>query len=526
MMTALTVRRAEFLMTLAYATDLATGHSRDFALRSCVLAMRLAEVAGHDTDMRRNVYHQALLRYIGCNADTHLLADFYGDEIALRQDLSRTDMGNKAELGAVLGRAIARKFAGLPADELAKAVEQGLAEAMQVSVPILSGHCDVARRIAERIGLSPEIQKNVAQLYERWDGHGLPHGASGEAVGLPVRMVTLAQDAIALSEAFGLEAMTGMIAKRGGGAYEQELADLFVAHAGDLMAGLDDPVDRETILALEPEPHAMLDEEGCEQALVAIADMIDMRMPFTFGHSRAVAALAAAACKVAGLPAPDIRDVRWAAYTHDIGELAVPVSTWLRAGPLTERETDAAHLHPYHGERALASLGSEGRSVSALVLRHHERLDGSGYHRYVKGNDLSAAARILAAAETFQTAREARPYRPAATDAAAAARLRADVRDGKLCPEAVEAVLAAAGQPGRRATSERLAGLTPREIEVLRLIAAGHTAKEAARQLDIAPKTADNHIQNLYSKIGVSTRAGAALYALERGLIQQENLAA
>src|SRR5436853_4981555 len=210
--------------------------------------------------------------------------------------------------------------------------------------------------------------------------------------------------------------------------------------------------------------------------------MIDMRMPFTFGHSRAVAALADAAGKRAGLPAADIRAVRWAAYTHDIGELAIPVSTWMRAGALTERETDAAHLHPYHGERALASLGGDGKAVAALVLRHHERLDGSGYHRNARGSDLSPAARVLAAAEAFQTAREARPHRPALSDAAAATKLRAAVREGRLCPDALEAVLACAGQPARRAQPERLAGLTPREIEVLRLIAAGHTAKGAARQ--------------------------------------------
>lgn len=515
------VRRADFLMALAYATDLATGQSRDFALRSCVLAMRLAEVAGLDDHERRNVYHQALLRYIGCNADTHLLASAFGDEIALRQDLARIDMGNQSEIVETFVRAFSRLFADAPPAELAEAIKKGLADALQVSVPILAGHCEVAQRIAERIGLSQEIRNNLGQLYERWDGHGLPRGLKGDAVALPVRMVTLAQDAIVLMEARGLETMASMIAKRRGGAYEAELADLFLAHAERLLEGLDGPVDRETILALEPLPYAVLDEEGCEEAYLAIADMIDMRMPFTFGHSRRVAALADAAGKHMGLPASDIRAVRWAAYTHDIGELAVPVSTWMRSGALTARETDAARLHPYHGERALASLGGEGKFVAALVLRHHERLDGSGYHRYVHGNDLSPAARILAAAEAFQTATEARPHRAALSDAAAAAKLRAAVREGKLCPDAVEAVLACAGQPARRDVTERLAGLTPREIEVLRLIAAGHTAKEAARELEIAPKTADNHIQSLYSKIGVSTRAAAALYALERGLVQR-----
>jgi HD-GYP domain-containing protein (c-di-GMP phosphodiesterase class II) len=525
-MTAPAVRRADFLMTLAYATDLATGHSRDFALRSCVLAMRFAEVAGVDQSMRRKVYHQALLRYIGCNADTHLLAAAWGDEITLRRELHYIDIGDRQEFVEIFVRAITRKLAGASPHELQKAVERGLAEGPQVNIPILSGHCEVAQRIAERIGLPDDIRENLGQIYERWDGKGLPRGLSGDAVKFPVRLVTLAQDAVALADLHGTKTMKAMIAERAGGGYETELADLFLAHADNLVAGLDGPVDRETILAIEPLPHAMLDEEDCEEAYLAIADMIDMRMPFTFGHSRAVAALADAAGGRIGLPAADIRAIRWAAYTHDIGELAIPVSTWMRAGALTERETDAARLHPYHGERALSPLGGDGKAVAALVLRHHERLDGSGYHRYAKASDLSPAARILAAAEAFQTAREVRPHRPALSDAAAASKLRGAVREGKLCPDAVEAVLASAGQPARRDTTERLSGLTPREIEVLRLIAAGHTAKEAARRLEIAPKTADNHIQNLYSKIGVTTRAAAALYALERGLVRHEISAA
>src|SRR6266567_4722650 len=427
-MAALSVRRADFLMALAYATDLATGHSRDFALRSCVLAMRFAKVAGLDQETRRSVFHQALLRYIGCNADTHLLADGWGDEITLRRELHHIDLGNRAEFVEVFVRAITRKFAGASAEELAKEVERGLAHGPQVNVPILSGHCEVA----QRIGLPEQIRENLGQIYERWDGKGLPRGLSGNAVKFPVRLVTLAQEVIALNDHHGFAAMKETIAKRAGGGYEAELANLFLKHAEGLVAGLDGPVDRETILALEPEPHGMLSEEEAEEAYLAIADMIDMRMPFTFGHSRAVAEIAAAAAKQLGLPPADIRYIRWAAYTHDIGELAVPVSTWMRAGALTERETDAAHLHPYHGERALASLGGEGKAVAALVLRHHERLDGSGYHRYARSPDLSPAARILAAAEAFQTAREARPHRPAMSDAAAATKLRNLARDGKL----------------------------------------------------------------------------------------------
>jgi len=520
------VRRADFMMVLAYATDLATGQSRDFALRSCVLAMRLADALGLDIGERREVYHQAILRYIGCNADTHLLASAFGDEIAMRQDLAVTDLGNHTELGSVFVRAFERVFADMPPDELKKAVQQGLAEAVQVSVPILAGHCEVAQRIGQRIGLDRDMLANLGQLYERWDGRGLPQGLSGTEVRRAVRLVTLAQDVVALDEARGFAAMIEAIEKRRDGPYEAALADVFLADAENFLSGIDGAVDRQTILDLEPPPHGELNEAGCEEAFVAIADMIDMRMPFTYGHSRAVASLAEAAGRCMGLPEGDVRAIRWAAYVHDIGELALPVSTWMKATPFSVRETDAAHLHPYHGDRALAALGEGGTSVAALVLRHHERLDGTGYHRYAKAPDLSPAARILAAAERFQTAREDRPHRPAMSETAAAAVLREAVREGKLCPDGAEAVLTAAGQASRRASPVRLDGLTARELEVLRLIAAGHTAKETARILAISPKTAENHIQNLYTKIGVSTRAAAALYALERGLVAEERSAA
>jgi len=518
---AASVRRADFLMVLAYATDLATGQSRDFALRGCILAMRIAAAARLSEHERRNVYHQALLRYVGCNADTHLLVTAFGDEIAMRQDLARTIMGSHKELVETFVLALNRVFADAPSGDLAGFVERGLAEALNVSIPILAGHCEVAQRIGARLGLSEEIRENLGQVYERWDGHGLPNGLKGEAVKPAVRLVALAQDAVVLARLFGPETMARTIAERRDGAYEAALTDLFLADAERLMEGIEADIDRETILALEPLPCAVLDEEASEEAYLAIADMIDMRMPFTFGHSRAVASLADAAARRMGLPAADIRDLRRAGLTHDIGELSVPVSTWQRPGPLSAREADAARLHPYHGERALSALGEDGAAIASLVCCHHERLDGSGYHRGVRGSDLSSAARILAAAEVFQTAREARPHRPALSDTAAAAKLRSAARDGTLSSDAVEAVLEAAGQPARRATAERLAGLTPREIEVLRLIAAGQTAKEAARSLDISPKTADHHIQRLYQKIGVNTRAGAALYALEHGLVQQ-----
>jgi HD-GYP domain-containing protein (c-di-GMP phosphodiesterase class II) len=513
------MRRANFLLVLGYASDLATGHSEDFALRSCVLAMRIAELAGLPEQIRRNAYHHSLLRYVGCNADTHLLSAAFGDEIALRRDLVGLDMGDRAAVGQAFVKAFKRLYVDLDPAALDQMVNEAMSQAVAVSRPILTAHCEVAQRIGERLGLSDEIRRNLGQIYERLDGKGLPHGLQGDQVLPAVRLVTLAQDAIALSDASGVETMARIVAARGNGPYEAELAELVATHAPTLMKDLAAHVDHEAVLALEPEPQSTMTEAECDEAFLAIADMIDMRMPFTLGHSRAVAGLAEGAGKALRLPTSDARMLRWAGLVHDIGELKVPVATWMKAGPLSTRDRDDAHLHTYYGERALEGFGPIGRSLAALVLRHHERMDGSGYHRKVNGSDLTQAARILAAAEAFQTAREERPHRKALSAEAAAAKLRGEVQTGRLCADAVEAVLSVAGQRSRHAPARPLSGLTPREIDALRLIAAGLTVKEVARKLEISPKTVDHHIQSVYSKIGVTTRAGAALYAVERGVL-------
>ena len=261
-------RRADFLMALAYATDLATGHSRDFALRSCVLAMRLAEVAG---PRRRDRAATSITRRCCATSAAMPTPTCWRRRSATRSRCAGTC---RASTSATSRSSPRRSSApsrapspDAPPAELAKAVERGLAEAMQVSVPILSGHCEVAQRIAERIGLSDEIRENLGQLYERWDGKGLPRGLSGNAVKLPVRLVTLAQDAIALTEAHGFETMKAMIAKRAGGGYEPELADLFVAHAERCWPDSTGPSIARRSWRSSRVPHAMLDEDGLRGSL-------------------------------------------------------------------------------------------------------------------------------------------------------------------------------------------------------------------------------------------------------------------
>ncbi len=514
------VRRTDLFAALSLATDIALGQPAEFALRSAVLAVRLAAEDGADDRALAAVRDQALLRYIGCNADTFLMAALLGDEYALRRDFARIDNGRPGEVIGVVLRAIRRGHAGSSPAGMLVAIARGLARAPGESAAILSGHCEVARRIAERLDLPPETTAALYHLYERWDGKGMPAGLKGEAVPYPVRVVSLAQDALVLSDAYGPEAACARITERSGGAYDPRLAALVVARLDRLLPG--PSPEPGAVEALVAGPPAVLTPGQVDAACLVFADMADVRMPHTLGHSRAVSDLAAAGARRLGLPEADVMRVRRAGLVHDIGELAVPVSLWMRTQPFAQAEREQMQLHPWHSARIVSRAGGALAGVAAVAALHHERLDGSGYLRGARAAELAPAARLLAAAEAYQSAIEPRAFRAALRPEAAAARVNAEIRSGRLCPEAGAAVLEAAGQrPAFRARGP-VADLSPREIEVLRRLAAGRTVKELARDLEIAPKTAGNHVQSIYAKLGVTTRGGAVLFAVENGLHRPE----
>jgi HD-GYP domain-containing protein (c-di-GMP phosphodiesterase class II) len=522
------VRRAEIVAALSRATDLAIGQPVEFSLQSCVLGLRLGGELAYDRSTLREIYYQALLRYIGCNAETDALAALVGDEIEFRRLLAPRDMGSPADLMPLLFRAIVAQAGRGPGGQrpggesqvaMVWKVLKGLAASKEISVSGFRAHCETAERLARRLGCDDAIVGNLGQLYERWDGKGHPEGLKGEAIAPAVRVVCLAQDALVLRDAHGLEAALAIIGKRAGGIYDPRMARVFAARAGVLMEGLPSQAGWENVLALEPGPQVRLSEDEFEEACLVMADFADIKSPYTSGHSRAVAKLAWEAGRRCGLPETDLTALRRAALVHDIGQVAVSSGIFAKPGALTESEREKVRLHPYHAERIL------GRSPALACLgesaaRHHERMDGSGYHRGARGEGIPPASRILAAAEAYQAMIEARPHRPAHTGDQAAAALRKEVREGRLDSEAVSAVLESAGHRVMPVRRELMHGLTAREMEILRLVARGKTMKEMGLSLGISPKTADNHIQNLYAKIGTRTRAGATLFAIEHGLLE------
>jgi HD-GYP domain-containing protein (c-di-GMP phosphodiesterase class II)/DNA-binding CsgD family transcriptional regulator len=311
----------------------------------------------------------------------------------------------------------------------------------------------------------------------------------------------------------GLERTLAAVRRRSGAAYDPGVADAFLRGGAELPAAAEAASPWEDVLGREPHPHPWVPEGRLDPVLEAFADFVDLKSPFTAGHSRGVAALSAGAW-----PAEAVA-LRRAGLLHDLGRASVPNGIWDKPGRLTDGEWERVRLHPYYTERIIGRVQAL-RPLAAIAGRHHERLDGSGYHRSSTRAEHSTPARVLAAADAYQAMTQPRPHRPALTPAQAAQELETLARAGRLDPECVARVLAAAGQPSRAPRAAWPAGLTDREVEVLRLICRGGTKKQAAAVLSISPSTVDHHLRHIYEKAGVQTRAGATLFALDHDLLK------
>jgi HD-GYP domain-containing protein (c-di-GMP phosphodiesterase class II)/DNA-binding CsgD family transcriptional regulator len=526
------LRLAEAAGALSLATDLAMGQPLEHGLRTAVLAVRIARAMGLPEDDQVTAFYTGLLHFAGCTAESEIDARFFGDELSARPRMMAVAFGSRMDLIATAARVAHPGRARLGrAAAMARSAFGGMAEFRKWA----ASHCDVASVLGNRMGLSEEVQQALRHLWERWDGRGMPGELSGAAVPLAVRLMQVAQDADMAWQRGGRELADRVLAERAGSGLDPGVVAAFLSLGEPGYQGLDARSIWEDALRAEPGAQPLVGEERLDACLSAIADFADLKSMWTVGHSRGVAGLAEGAAGAAGLPAADQVLLRRAGLVHDIGRVAVPVNVWAKPGPLNRDEYEQVRLHAYHTERVLDAAAGL-RPLARLAGSHGERCDGSGYHRGSRSAEIPMTAWLLAAADCYHAMREPRPHRPALPAAAAAGELAREADAGRLAPEAVHAVLTAAGhrpavQPGDRQRARRQpagpadhrpAGLSERECEVLRLLARGLATKQVARRLGISPKTCDHHIQRLYGKTGVSTRAGATLFALEHGLVHPD----
>jgi HD-GYP domain-containing protein (c-di-GMP phosphodiesterase class II) len=509
------IRAAEVVGALSLATDLGTGQPLEHAMRSAVLAVRLGELAGASAQELADTYYVALLHSAGCTSDGHEAAQLYGDDIVPRAAFALVDSGNPAEVLAFLRSNVGLgRTPELREAMVSEAIEHGLPAARQT----LAMHCEVAQQFAGWLGFSPGVQAALEHVFERWDGLGFPGLVRGDEIPLPMRLLHVARDISVFLSAAGPEEARAVVERRSGTAYEPRLAELAAHNLSDMLGELDETRMWEQAVELEPFPQVWIAGERADTAFAAIAAFTDLKSPWYREHSTGVAELAEAAAWRVGMPAASVTLVRRAALAHDLGRAGVSNSVWEKPGALGFGELERVRLHPHYTERAFAQSQALA-PIGMLAGSHHERLDGSGYHRGTRGPALDQAARILAAADCYGAMREARPYRPALDAPAAEAQLMREAKEGRLDPDAVDAVLGAAGHRVPERPRELPAGLTERELEILLVLARGKSNQEIADDLRISAKTVGHHVQHVYQKAGVRSRAAATLWAFQHDLV-------
>jgi HD-GYP domain-containing protein (c-di-GMP phosphodiesterase class II) len=510
------VRLAELVAALSLGVDLGFGQPMEHVLRQCLIALRLAERIGLDEQTRAAVYYTALLVNVGCHADAHEQAKWFGDDIALKS--AKYDH----ELRSLRAAAAGMRLIGSgnpPLHRFRIGLEFAVSGHREVD-NMINHHAAMARTLGEQLGLPDEVLEALGAAYEQWDGRGWPGKRRGADIPVASRLAQLAEFVEVAHRVGGVEAAKELARRRGGKQFDPALAQLMCAEADIILSNLDSIGTWEAVIGAEPALALVLSGDQFDAALLAIANFVDLKSPYTLGHARAVADLAAHAGAQLRLSEEEKRTLRRAGLVHDLGRLGISNSIWDKRGPLGPGEWERVRIHPYLTERMLHQSDALG-PLGAIAVQHRERLDGSGYPRGLSGAAISSHARILGAADAYQAMREPRPYRSAYSADQAAAELRADVKAGRFEAEAVEAVLGAAGHRVSR-RREGPAGLTPREVEVLGLLARGLSNKEIAARLVISPKTVGNHIEHIYTKIDASTRAGASLFAMQHGLLPEE----
>ena len=510
----------ELVATFALAQDNAFGQPLESQLRSCLLADWLSEEAGLDADLRETVYWVALLRYIGCTGHAHEVATVFGDEIAIRAQTLVHDAANPAE---VMRDVIAFATANHPPEAREEVIQSLQAGAHDWAVHNFASGCEVGDMLVSRLGFEPPVRDALAFTFERWNGNGFPSGASGEQIPVAMRIVHLSHDMEAIGRLYSPAEAIEAARERRGQTYDPALADLFVEHGAAWFDRLGTVEPWDAVLALEPRPHRVLEGDELDDALEVAADFIDLKSPYMAGHSRRCATLCVDAAAVLGADADTTRTLRRAALVHEWGTTAIPNSIWDKPGSLTRAEFDRVELHPMLTEQMLRR--SPGlAALNGVAAAHHERSDGSGYHRRLAADAVDPSADVLVAADVYVGLTTDRADRPAFTRPSVQQLSSADWwHPASWHRKPTQAVLAAAGhvaQPASKAKRPQYpAGLTGREVEVLCLAARGLTTKEIGEQLHISPKTADHHIQHVYTKIDVSTRAAAALWAMQNALV-------
>lgn len=511
-------RLAELLGGLSLACDLTDGFAPEKVIRTTALAVAIGQRHGLSAADLHDLYYVTLFRYLGCTGFAHEETHRYGagDDIAVRRTMALADFAQPLFTAQRVVRGIGQSG---PLASGVKAVARLLGDGVAVKLHARA-QCETSVRLAKLVRLGERVQRALTQVCERWDGKGAPSRLAEGALDVVVRIHHAADLFDLTVTEGGDEAAIAEVRRRSGGLLDPDVATTVTRYGAELLRVVRSPRPFEDFLDAEPLPHVVAGDAQVDDVALAFAHLADLKSVFTLGHSTNVQRLAEGAARALGVVGEDVVVLRRAALLHDIGRVAVSNAVWDKPGPLSVAEWERARLHAYYTERVLWQCPAL-RGAAAIASAAHERLDGRGYHRGLPASLATDSGRILAAADVYAALREQRPHRPAMAAAEASRILLEEGRAGRLDARVVRALLdAETGAAPKRGAWPR--GLSDREVEVLRLVARGHSNKEIAARMRVSPKTVQHHVAHVYQKIDVQSRAAAAIFATEAGLLAPE----
>jgi putative nucleotidyltransferase with HDIG domain len=391
---------------LSYALDIAEGEPPGHAVRSCLIGMRLAAELDLPADERSDLFYALLLKDAGCSANANRMAAlFAADDRAAKATSKLVDWSDKRAAFVWSLRTVA------PGAGLRRRFEvlRGIRDEGDVTRKFMEARCDRGAEIARMLFLSEQTASAIRSLDEHWDGRGMPDGLCGEEIPQAARILCLAQTVEVFHASGGITAARAMAKRRRGRWFDPALVDAFLRFCSDrdFWAALESP----DVSEWEPPDFALVgDDARLDRIAEAFARVIDAKSPFTARHSERVAEIADGIAAVLRFDGDGRRILRRASLLHDIGKLAISNRILDKPGKLSDDEFRAIKTHPVHTLRILERAPCFAE-LADLAANHHEKLDGSGYPRGLRADELDLPMRVLAVADVYEALTADRPYR-------------------------------------------------------------------------------------------------------------------
>lgn len=434
-----TVKLSEVLSALSCVLDMVEGQPAGHVLRSCFIGMKVAESLQLSEDERSALFYALLLKDAGCSSNSSKVAAlFESDDFRAKGKLKTVDWSQLPNAFLYVAQNVS------PEGSLWSKARRFFAvgvEGPKAARDLVEIRCERGAEISRSMGFPEETALAIRALDEHWNGAGHPDGLKGDGIPLLARICGLAQTVEVFYTAYGPTGAEEVARLRRGQWFDPDLVDVFLAQTrvGGLWEALDEPDLARSVSLMEPADRVIpATPEWLDLTAHAFARIIDAKSPFTFRHSEGVARAAAKIGEHVGLPEETVRDLKRAGLLHDIGKLGVSNRILDKPGRLTDDEFAIVKRHPGLTHDVL-TLAEPFRDIADVAASHHEKLDGSGYHRGITGEHLSQPARILAVADVFDALSKDRPYRRAMPMEKVLGIIEGE-SGAKLSPESVEAL--------------------------------------------------------------------------------------